>query len=139
MLWIWHTTETLTSILPYLCREQEGWDLTEVEVVNNAQRLRSHWAGAERAGEGFAFALGQRQFNPLRRRFAETCGIDIAEHAPQGALGFHNPLPDCLGAGQEPRRRQRQRVWLASELAERDTNDVRHPFPPVTEKLHILH
>ncbi len=30
LLWIRYSTETLTSILPCVCGEQEGWYLTEV-------------------------------------------------------------------------------------------------------------
>ena len=99
LLSVRRTTQMLASILPYVDREQEGWDLTEVEVVNNAQRLRSRGPRPERAREGPAFAFRQCFFNLAGGRLAEKCSIDLTEDAAQSALGFHNPLPHCLSAG----------------------------------------
>ena len=139
LLYVRRTAQTATSILPSVRREEQGWELTEVEVVDDAQRLRSRGARPERACEGLAFALRQRLLNPPRGRLAEACSVDLTDDATQRALGLHNALPHGLGAWQEPRRRERRGVWLAPELAERDTNDVRHPSPPLAEKLLVLH
>src|SRR5947208_176605 len=75
LLAVQRAAQTLTSILPCVRREEQGRELTEVEIVNNAQRLRSYRARPKRACEDFAFALRQRLLNPPRGRLAETCGI----------------------------------------------------------------
>jgi hypothetical protein len=139
LLCIQRTAQTVTSILPNVRREEQGWELTQVEVVDDAQRLRSRRAGPERACEALAFTLRQRLLNPPRGRLAEACSVDLTDDGTQRALGLHNTLPHGLGTGQEPRRRERRGVWLAPELAERDTNDVRHPSPSLAEKLLVLH
>src|SRR5205085_416582 len=91
--------KTVTSILPHVSREEQGRDLTEIEVVNNAQRLRSCRARPEGACKGLAFVLGQPLLNPPRGRLGETSGINLTDDATQGALGLHNALPHGLGAG----------------------------------------
>jgi hypothetical protein len=50
--------KTVTNILPNVHRKQQGWKLTEVEVVDDAQRLRSRRAVSERACEILAIVLG---------------------------------------------------------------------------------
>ena len=92
-------TQTAAGILPCVRCEEQRRDLTEVEVVNNAQRLRSRGPGPERAREGLAFAFRQCFFNLAGRYLAENCSIDLTDDAAQSALGFHNALPHCLSAG----------------------------------------
>ena len=74
-----------------------------------------------------------------RGRLAEPCSVDLTNDATQGTLGLGDSLPHSLGAWEEPWRRYRWRVRLAPELPERDTNDVRHPSPPLAKKLFVLH
>jgi hypothetical protein len=47
--------------------------------------------------------------------------------------------PNGLSPWKEPRRCKWRRISLASELAVRNTNDVRHPSPPLPEKVIVLH
>jgi hypothetical protein len=63
LLSVRRSAKTVTSILPYVRREEQGWDLSEVEVVNDAQRLRSRGARPERACKDLAFALRQGLLN----------------------------------------------------------------------------
>ena len=139
LLSVRRTAQTVTSMLPSVRREEQGWELTEVEVVDDAQWFRSRRAGPESSCEALAFALRQRLLNPPRGRLAEACSVDLTDDGTQRALSLHNALPHGLGTRHEPRRRERRGVWLTPELAERDTNDVRHPSPTFPKKLLVLH
>jgi hypothetical protein len=41
LLSVRRTAHTVTNILPNIRLEEQGWDLTEVEVIDDAQRFRS--------------------------------------------------------------------------------------------------
>jgi hypothetical protein len=83
------------SVLPNIRREEQGWELTEVEVVDDAQRLRARGARPERACKTLAFAFGHSLLNPLCGRLAEASSVDFTDDGTQGALGVYNTLPHC--------------------------------------------
>src|SRR6266702_304770 len=64
-------TEMVTSILPNFRREEQGWELAEVEVVDDAQRLRSRRACSECARKDLALAVMKPLLNFPRGRLAE--------------------------------------------------------------------
>ena len=72
LLSVRRTTKTVPSILPSVRREEQGWELTEVEIVDDVQRIRSPGTRPERASEALAFALGQRLLNPPRGCLTEA-------------------------------------------------------------------
>jgi hypothetical protein len=86
-----------------------------------------------------ALALRNRRFNFRSRCIAESCDVDLTNNRTYSALCLAYPLPNSLGPWQEPWWRYRRRVLLASKLAERDADDVRHPATPFAEKLLVFH
>ncbi len=69
--------EPVTGLLPDVCREQEGRELSEVEVVDDAERFCCREPRPQRACEGLTFAFSQRPPNLWRGRFAELRGVNF--------------------------------------------------------------
>src|SRR5262245_19634619 len=86
-------TKTVTCVMPSVRREEQRWDLTKVEVIDDAQRLRSRLACPQCACEALAVPLRDRFLNLTRASFAEACSIDLANDGTQRALGLRYPLP----------------------------------------------
>jgi len=66
-------------MLPNICREEQGWQLTEVEVIDDAERVRSRGTRPECACEDLAFAFRQSLLNLSRGRLAEASSIDFTD------------------------------------------------------------
>ena len=139
LLYIRRSAKAVTGILPNVRREEQGWELTKVEVVNNTQWLGTRGTRPERARKNLAVALGQRLLNAARSGLSVASSINFTDDSTQGAFGFHDALPHSLGPRQEPRRRKWRGVWLTPELTERNTNDVRHSSPPLTKEFRVIH
>jgi hypothetical protein len=139
LLTVGRFAEAPTSILPNVRRKEQRRELTEVEVVHNTQWVGSGGTRPERARKDLAVALRQRLLDTASSGLTVARSINFTDDSPQSAFHFYNTFPHSLGARQEPRWRKRWGAWLTTELTKRDTNNVRHPPPPFTEKLLILH
>ena len=67
-----------TSMRPNVRSEEQGRQLTEIEIIDDAEWVQTLRARPECACQGLAFAFRQSLLNPPRGRLTKTLGVDLA-------------------------------------------------------------